>query len=177
MQNEKLNIKESKEWFALYVNSRSEKKVTEALLQKNIEAYLPVVKSIRQWSDRKKILISPLLNGYVFVNISLLDKDRVLQTKGIVGFVKHCGVISKIRKVEIDRLKQLVELGYQIEASGLEHKHTEGDKVVITSGVLKDLEGFVLDTKEGKYIEIILETIGQSIRVKLPKETLKFLNV
>ena len=61
-----------KHWHAIYVCSRSEKKVCENLNKKNIEAYVPVVKTIRQWSDRKKKIELPLINGYVFVRINLV---------------------------------------------------------------------------------------------------------
>jgi transcription antitermination factor NusG len=59
-----------KYWHAIYVSSRAEKKVCENLSNKNIEAYVPVVKTIRQWSDRKKKIELPLISGYVFVRIS-----------------------------------------------------------------------------------------------------------
>ena len=61
---------EERKWHAIYVNSRSEKKIGDLLLSKSIEAYVPLTKTMRQWSDRKKMVELPLLNGYVFVNIS-----------------------------------------------------------------------------------------------------------
>ncbi|MBK6836162.1 MAG: UpxY family transcription antiterminator [Bacteroidetes bacterium] len=64
------NKNEIKNWFALYVSSRAEKKVMESLLTKGIQAYAPLVKTVRNWSDRKKTVELPLLNGYVFVYIS-----------------------------------------------------------------------------------------------------------
>jgi transcription antitermination factor NusG len=58
----------TKKWHAVYVSSRTEKKINDLLNNKGIEAYVPVVKTMRQWSDRKKMVEMPLLNGYVFVN-------------------------------------------------------------------------------------------------------------
>ncbi|MEO6305904.1 MAG: transcription termination/antitermination NusG family protein, partial [Bacteroidia bacterium] len=109
-------------------------------------------------------------NGYVFVNIASSENDKVMQTKGVVNFVKSEGKIAVIRDIEIDRLKQLVELGYHLEANGINRKYKEGDKVKITSGVLKGIEGYVVDAGENKQIEVLLESIGQCIRVKLPNE-------
>src|SRR6218665_915327 len=152
----------------LYVNSRSEKKVAEALMARKIEAYVPLVKTMRQWSDRKKSVELPLLNGYVFVNIQPSQNEAVVQTKGVVSFVKSEGKIAVIRDHEIDRLKQLVELGYQLEAGGIRREYREGDKVKISSGVLKGIEGYVVDGSEHKQIEVLLESIGQCILVKLP---------
>jgi transcription antitermination factor NusG len=66
----------------------------------------------------------------------------------------------------------LVELGYQLEAGAITKNYKEGDKVKISSGALKGIEGYVLDSKEDRQIEVLLESIGQCIRVRLPKELL-----
>lgn len=139
---------------------------------KNIEAYVPLVKTMRQWSDRKKMVEVPLLNGYVFVKSEPQKHEKILQTKGVVAFVKSEGKVANIRDLEIERLKQLVNLGYQIEAQAINRHYKEGDKVKITSGSLKGVEGFVHQLKEDRFIEILLESIGQCIRVKLPKDIL-----
>lgn len=159
-------------WHALYVSSRNEKKVGELLNTKAINSYVPLVKTMRQWSDRKKMVELPLLNGYVFVNIMPSQYDAVLQTKGVVNFVKTEGRVAIIRDVEINRLKQLVELGYHLEANGISKKYKDGDKVRVSSGVLKGIEGYVVDANGCKEIEVLLESIGQCIRVKLPETLL-----
>lgn len=159
-------------WNAIYVNSKNEKKVVELLLSKDIEAYVPLVKTMRQWSDRKKMVEFPLLNGYVFVNIQPIQQEKVLQTKGVVNFVRSEGKIAVIRDVEIERLKQLVTLGYQMEVCHIKNNYQEGDKVKIISGPLKNIEGFVTVNKNGRFVEVLLESIGQSLKVKLPEEIL-----
>ncbi len=161
---------EQKNWHALYVNSRAEKKVMETLLHKNIEAYVPIVKVMKQWSDRKKRVEVPLFNGYVFVNSLTSQNDAILQTKGVVNFVRHIGKIAIIREVEIERLKQIVNLGYHIELGGVKQQYKEGDKIKILSGPLKNIEGYVLENNHERFIEVVLESIGQSIKVKLPEE-------
>ena len=50
MENNKINYN----WFAIRVKSRSEKKVYADLAEQNIEAYLPLQRKLRVWSDRKK---------------------------------------------------------------------------------------------------------------------------
>ncbi|MBA2611531.1 MAG: UpxY family transcription antiterminator [Bacteroidetes bacterium] len=172
MKNSKTIADNTRRWHAVYVSSRAEKKISETLNGKGIEAYVPIVKTMRQWSDRKKMVELPLLNGYVFIKINTLENDKVMQTKGVVNFVRSEGKIAAIRDVEIDSLKQLVALGYHIEANGINKEYKEGDKVKITSGVLKGIEGYVVEVDENKQIEVLLESIGQCIRVKLPKDLL-----
>lgn len=157
-----------KNWYALYVASRQEKKSGHLLQEKGIEAYVPIVKTMRQWSDRKKMVELPLLNGYVFVRIDSSQSETVLRTKGVVNFVRSEGKTAVVRENEIERLRQLVELGYQIEARPIERHFDKGEKVKIISGPLKNIEGFVLTQKEGRFIEVVLESIGQSLKVKLP---------
>jgi transcription antitermination factor NusG len=171
MQTSRLYV-EQKNWHALYVNSRAEKKVMELLINKGIEAYVPIVKVVKQWSDRKKRVEIPLFNGYVFVNISNSQSEKVLQTKGVVNFVRYIGKIALIREVEIHRLKQIVNLGYHVELNSVKQHYKKGDKIKILSGPLKDIEGYVLENNNERFIEVVLESIGQSITVKLPEENL-----
>ncbi|MGB0977445.1 MAG: transcription termination/antitermination NusG family protein, partial [Prolixibacteraceae bacterium] len=47
---------QKKQWFAIYVRSRAEKKVGESLNEIGIENYVPLKQEWRQWSDRKKLV-------------------------------------------------------------------------------------------------------------------------
>ncbi|MBC7863635.1 MAG: UpxY family transcription antiterminator [Bacteroidia bacterium] len=162
-----------KKWHAIYVSSRQEKKVDEALRQKGIVSYLPIVKTLRVWSDRKKMVEFPLLSGYVFVQMKPIEKDLVLQTRGVVNFVRSNGKIGVIRESEIESLKQLIALGYHMEAFPATKKITKGDKIKITSGALKNLEGWVAEERDESFFDIILEGIGYNVRVKLPEGIIK----
>jgi transcription antitermination factor NusG len=164
-----LNPEQNKNWYALYVASRQEKKVVNILNERSIDAYVPLVKSMRQWSDRKKMVEFPLMNGYVFVHTNPAENERVLQVSGVVNFVRCEGKVAIIRNDEIERLKQLIALGYQLDASGISREYKEGDKIKISSGPLKGIEGFIGRASDGKYLEVIIESIKQSIKVKLPE--------
>jgi transcription antitermination factor NusG len=168
---------EQQQWYALYVNSRAEKKVMQVLLNKNIEAYVPLVKNLKQWSDRKKMVEAPLFTGYVFVKINSLKNQEVLQTKGVVNFVRHLGQIASITDVEINRLKQIASLGYYLEAEVTNKKYNEGERIRILSGPLKNIEGFVLYNNNEQFIEVLLESIGYCIKVKLPQGIIESVSV
>jgi len=127
---------------------------------------------MKQWSDRKKIVELPLFNGYVFVYIDSSENEKVMQTRGVVNFVRSEGKIAIVREEEIARLRQLIELGYHVEARGYEKEYKPGDKIKISAGPLKGFEGYITAAKHGKTFEIILETIKQSIKVNLPEEIL-----
>lgn len=169
MLQEIKNIK----WYALYVRSRSEKSVGELLQKKGVEVYVPLIKTMRQWTDRKKMVEIPLFSGYVFVKTTAGQSDFILRTKGIVGFVKYLGKNAAIRDIELSRIKQLVELGYEIETSELNKRFQVGEKIQITSGPLKGIEGYVMNLVNSYWLEIALESLGQVIKVKLPEGILK----
>lgn len=159
-------------WRALYVASRSEKRVLESLRSSGVEAYVPIVRTMRQWSDRKKMVDLPLLNGYVFIRVSESEHDRVVQTRGVVSFVRSEGRIATVRDEEITRLKQLVELGYQMDVLAIDRQIRTGERVKVSSGILKGLEGVVAEDRDQRHLLVLLESIGQCVRVRLPKDIL-----
>ena len=72
-----------KKWIAVYTKSRHEQIVVNELNNKNIEAYCPMFKEKRQWSDRKKWVDFPLFRSYVFANIEIKENIYILQTIGV----------------------------------------------------------------------------------------------
>lgn len=158
-------------WYAVYVNVKHEKKVVKKLQEHYIEAYSPIVKKMQQWSDRKKMVEFPMLSGYVFVNIDLREKEKVLQSPGVLSFIKFNGIEAKIRDFEINVLKSIEESGYDVTQDTVDMKVF--DRVEITQGALKGLVGTIVQMNNTDYVQIILESINQIIKVKLPQHILK----
>lgn len=80
---------EAAPWFALTVKHQHERRAAGALDAAGIEAFLPLYRARRRWSDRVKELEEPLFPGYVFSRFNNGDRVRVLQAPGvrcIVGF-------------------------------------------------------------------------------------------
>src|SRR5512140_1670119 len=66
-------------WYALYTRPRAEKMVYSRLEEGGIEAFLPLYKTLRKWSDRKKLVEKPLFSSYVFVNVNNTIRPKVLR--------------------------------------------------------------------------------------------------
>lgn len=94
-------------WYAIYTMPRSEKKVQERLILKQITTYLPLVETIRYWTDRKKKIQIPLIPGFVFIQCEEEEIVNVLQTIGVVNVVRYLKKPAKIRDYEINNLKIL----------------------------------------------------------------------
>ena len=63
------------------------KKVAKILSAKKIENYCPLNKVVRQWSDRKKVVLEPLFTSYVFVRTIEKQHSEIRNVHGIVNFV------------------------------------------------------------------------------------------
>ena len=159
-------------WHALYVASRQEKKAGIALHEKGIETYVPLIKTIRQWSDRKKKVELPLLKGYIFVHTAPNENEKVLMTRGVVNFVRIERSIATVRDEEIERLRQLISLGYHLEMKNDKSEFAKGDRIRIIEGPLKNITGFITGNKNARMLDVVLECIGIVIRVKIPEEIL-----
>ena len=74
-------------WYALYTRPRHEKTVYERLSEKEFDTYLPLVKRVSQWKDRKKKIEEPLFKSYLFCNFEYKYRFDVLETNGIVKII------------------------------------------------------------------------------------------
>lgn len=55
-------------WYAIYTRANSEEKVFEQLQRSGYKTFLPLVSTVRKWSDRKKKILTPLISSYVYKN-------------------------------------------------------------------------------------------------------------
>lgn len=165
-------IAEEKKWYALYVASRQEKKVQEGLLSKGIEAYTPIVKTMRQWSDRKKMVELPLIKGYVFVKHEATEKEKVFTVNGIVNYIRFERKPAVVRDNEIQALKEIISYGYETSVGNYGNLIT-GMNVKVTQGNFKGLSGTIIRKDKNEFFVIALETIQQHIIIKLPMAVLE----
>lgn len=153
----------SPKWYPVYTRSRAEKQAFELLKNKGIEVYLPLQKTLKQWSDRKKWVTEPLFQSYLFVHISQKQQTEVLMTKGVVRFLYHSGKIAAMPDQQINEIQLLLSNDVELEITA-EHI-APGEKVIIKAGPLKGLLGEMISYKSQKQLIIRLENMGQSILV------------
>jgi transcription antitermination factor NusG len=159
-------------WNVLYVSSRQEKRIQERLTENGIETYVPLKKVLSQWSDRKKWVTYPLIKGYVFVKVNELNRDVIFQTPGVVSLLKYSGKAAVVRQTEIDTLKEIEKLGYEITT--IVQEFNVGDEALISQGPLKDRLVKVLKiTNDHCICVFLLENIGHHFKIKLPLTVLQ----
>lgn len=154
-------------WYALYVRSRHEFIAESELRRKGLEAYLPAIKKLRQWKDRKKYIELPLFPGYIFVYAQPNPEQylNILKTRGVVNIVSsEAGRPTPVAPEEINSLRMLIESGEEIDI----YPHLkEGSRVRVKRGSLKGAEG-VLEKRDEKYMLMInIDILGRSVSVKI----------
>lgn len=144
------------EWFALYTKPRNEKKVAENLAALGIEVYCPLVTTIKQWSDRKKKVESPLIPSYIFVKIEEANRKDVFQVAGVVQYVFWLGKPAKIQPHEIEALK--TQLAAPVVKVTLE-TWTPNAQIQINEGPFKNQMAVVEKVSTNK-VTLILKSLG-----------------
>jgi transcriptional antiterminator RfaH len=133
--------KKNPHWYAAYTRSCAEKKVAKEFEERQIEYYLPLYRTIRQWSDRKKKMEVPLINSYIFVRIVEKEYLKVLQTRGVVKIICFSGRPVPIPDWEIQNLR--VMLGAEVPFTAEFRELMEGEEVIVRSGPLSGLRGSI----------------------------------
>ncbi len=144
------------EWFALYTKPRNEKRVAENLAALGIEAYCPLVTTIKQWSDRKKKVESPLIPSYVFVKIEEANRKDVFQVAGVVQYVFWLGKPAKIKPQEIEALK--TQLATPVVKVDIE-TWTPNAQIQINEGPFKN-QMAVVDKVSTHKVTLIIKSLG-----------------
>ncbi len=159
------------DWYALYTRSRTEKKVHTELIARGIESFLPLQKTLKQWSDRKKWVEEPLIRSYIFVRITEKEYFDVLNTPGAVRFIFFEGKAAAIPDWQIKALRHIIETGMEVEVTdqGLE----TGDRVLITRGPFRDMPGELIEIKGKRKVVLRIDHIGHSILLTISPGNLK----
>jgi transcription antitermination factor NusG len=151
-------------WYAIQTMPRHEKRVWTELLAKEIHCYLPTTSEVRQWSDRKKVIVGPLFPGYVFVRLPGESPARIslLRTNGVVGFVgaRRAGV--PIPDAEIKSIQAVLESNLSVREQPFLNV---GQRVRIRGGALEGVEGILQDIKGDQSLVISIELIQRSLAV------------
>ena len=153
-------------WYAVRTRPRFEKKVVGELKHKNVEAFLPLSTSTRQWSDRKARIQLPIFPGYVFVRIaaSLANRVAVLRTNGVLNFVGPRDVGVPIADEEIESVRAIVDHDVVFEPYPYLHP---GDRVCIRGGPLDGVTGTLEAINGDKSLVISVNLIQRSLAMRV----------
>ena len=159
-------------WFAVYTHSRAEKKVNERAMKAGFNTFLPLITTVKQWSDRKKKVEAPLINSYVFVHTRKENLNSLLNIPGVLNILKHLGKPAIVKDVEIANLKiviNVVEEVQFIDSIDL----TKGEDVEVINGPFSGLLAKYIDVAGKHRVLVEVEALKSCIEVNMPLNNIK----
>jgi transcription antitermination factor NusG len=158
-------------WYALYTKPRAEKLVYQRLVESKIETFLPLQKTIRIWSDRRKLVEKPLLSSYVFVRTKPKHFPEVYKTNGVVKFISFEGQPVSIPQKQIDNLMLIINSDAEVEVSC--EKFEKGDNVEVVNGALTGLTGELIKIGTHNRVVVRIDRLDQNLILKIPRSFLR----
>jgi transcription antitermination factor NusG len=153
-------------WYAIHTRARHEGNVAGLLVEKGVTAYLPLISEVHHWSDRRKVVETPLFSCYAFVQLpSFLGyRLRVLQNPGVIGFVGIRGMGIPIPAKQIEDIKTLLE---HEDACTAYPFLKVGRRVRIRGGSLAGVEGILVGKNADQSLVVSIELIQRSVAVRI----------
>lgn len=143
-------------WFVLSVKRKNEIKIANQLNEIGYQVYCPTTTVIKQWSDRKKKVVEPLISSYIFIKIKNNDRAQVFEVSGVLKYLFYLGKPAKVPNKEIELLQKYIK-GSSI-ISTLEHIKP-GDNHLIKDGPFKGKNGVVNEVGKNR-IQVLLKELG-----------------
>lgn len=165
---------EEPHWYAFRTRARSEKVARRALENLEVEAYLPLVRETREWSDRTKEVEVPLLGGFLFARLTLHETGRVLGAPRVVAPVRIHAYPEPIPGHEIVSLRRMVEganeTGRRPEPADY---LVPGEEVRVAEGPFEGMEGVLLEERGDCRVAVKLDALRAARAVEIERGVLR----
>ena len=158
-------------WYALYVRSRAEKRVYTRLTELGYEAYLPLIVTMKKWSDRMKKVEEPLFKSYLFVRADIRKYFDVVNISGVTRFVSFEKEAVVVPENQINAIKKYcndyTEDDEQVKVK--EPELHEGQLVRITGGAMAGLIGRLAPIDNKKRLIVYIESVGRYLPINISR--------
>ncbi len=158
-------------WYAAYTRPRYEKKAEKFMLDRGVTCYLPMIRTLRQWSDRKKWIDLPLFSSYIFVYSKPSELHRLLTVPGLIKFISFEGKPVEIPKEQIENIKWI--LSTEVVSQPLPEKIPPGAIVEIVKGPLRGLRAELVKYNNRMKIILRIDQLNKSIEIQIPENHVK----
>ena len=147
-----------------HTRHQHEKSVSEMLVTKGFEVFLPLYESTRRWKDRRKVLSLPLFPGYVFVRGAMDRRLPVLTTPGVHTIISQGERIATVPEEEIEAIRRTIDGDFSVEP----HPFLRcGERVRVARGSLEGVEGILTRKKSLFRLVLSVEMLAQSVSVEI----------
>ena len=155
--------KESR-WFAVQTMARHEKRIAAQFEEKHVCTFLPLLRQIHRWSDRRSTVEVPMFSCYAFVCIvhTVEERLRVLRTPGVLGFVGNEGQGTPIPDEQIESLRKAISKNIPCFPHAF---ISAGRRVRIRGGSLDGVEGILVRQGGDQSLVLSVELLHRSVAI------------
>ena len=155
-------------WYALYTRSHCEQLVCDQLTARGFHLFLPRFDVWSQRAGKQRLISVPMFPGYLFLRHAM-DKMSYIDVCKARGLVRILGErwdrLSVVPDAEIEAIQRVLDTPMPI----VRHPYLgEGQRVRITRGPLKGVEGILLQSKPAKVLLILfVDLLQRSVAVEV----------
>lgn len=155
---------DTRSWYALLTQARHEKVVAHRLNERGIASFLPLMRQLRRWRNRKIKVELPLFSCYVFAYLQSTNEERLraLRVGGVFSLVGSHGMGTPIPEGQIAAVQRFVEGNL---SWGTYPFLKVGQRVRIRSGALDGIEGILVSRNRESKLVISIDAIERSLAV------------
>jgi len=153
-------------WYAVQTTYRCERRVALGLAAKGFTTYLPLLREVHLWKDRRKVVDVPAFGGYLFVHYepSLRNRVKVLETTGIVRLLGGNHDPSPVSDHEIEDVRRTLGSGMPCDRCD---PLIPGTLVKVKRGALAGVQGRLARIKNSLRLIITISVFSQAISAEL----------
>jgi transcription termination/antitermination protein NusG len=155
-------------WYALYTRSHCEQLVYDQLTANGFHIFLPRIGVWSQRASRRHLISVPMFPGYLFLRHAI-EKTSYIEIRKARGLVRILGErwdrLSVIPDAEIEAIQTTLNASLPV----MPHPYLqEGQRVRITEGPLRGVEGILVQSKPTKGLLILsVELLQRSVAVEI----------
>jgi len=157
-------------WFVAHTRSRCEKKLKQFLDREALHCVLPTIQKVHKYRGKTVSFNKPLFPGYVFLKIHPSKKQKAFQSDYVANLLD---VPSQEEfNQQLGDILAAIETGCELQ---LAPEIGVGKKVVIRSGPMRGIEGWVEKRFGMSTVLLRLDFIGQAAAMSVDADTLELI--
>ena len=157
---------EESNWYAVHTQPRHEKRIAAQFEEKRVCTFLPLLRQIHRWSDRRSTVEVPMFSCYAFVRIAQTTAERlkVLRTPGVLAFVGSERQGTPIPDEQIESLQTAIREKIPCVAHPF---ISVGQRVRIRGGSLDGTEGILVRQGGEQSVVVSVELLQRSVAIRV----------
>ena len=149
-------------WYVLHTRSRQEKILSNDLGARQVDHYLPLVRRVRFYGDRKATVEEPLFPGYVFLFGALDDAYDADRTRRVANIIR----VTDQQRLEWELNN--IKLALSQDAALDPYPHlVRGVRVEVRSGPFQGLQGVIEEKGRNSRLILQVDVLGRAVSMEI----------